>query len=223
MLPLLADITLSLYFGASQTRPSDLHVVQPARSNDATMRAVRWYGFPFRFEIYYGLRLTYTPPYHPWTRIALDYTHFKIYADGSQVTQQDGTWHGSRFTAAAPMQQRVQSFEMTHGLNMLGLSVLQQITGPAGAGMYAGGGPVIYLPHSENRVDGQAGGDGYEYGGSGFQVLAGVRGCLGTRPVFSELKYSRGTPAVTIAQGHAQTRVDAMHELAGTEFRGCRR
>lgn len=223
MLPLIADITLSFYLGASQTRPSDLRVTQPALRNDATIHNVHWYGFPFRFEVYYGLRLTYTPPQHPSTRIALDYTHFKIYADGSQVTAQDGVWHGQPFSETGPMNAHVQSFEITHGLNMLGVSVLQQVTGSGVTGLYVGGGPVIYVPHSENRVDGLAGGDGYEYGGAGFQVLAGARGCAGSHPVFGEVKYSHGDPTVTIAQGHAHTQIDAMHELLGLEFRRCPR
>jgi hypothetical protein len=77
------------------------------------------------------------------------------------------------------------------------------------------------VPHSENRVDGLAGGDGYEYGGAGFQVLAGVRGCAGRSPLFTEIKYSHGDPTVTIAQGHAQMRIDTIHELVGIEFRRC--
>ena len=92
----MADIVLSFYIGASQTRPSDLRVSQPARGNNATVHSVTWLGYPFR----------------------------------------------------------VQSIEMTHGLNMLGLDVLQQISGVAGGGEYIGGGPVVFVPHTESRVDG---------------------------------------------------------------------
>jgi hypothetical protein len=82
---------------------------------------------------------------------------------------------------------------------------------------------VIYLPHTENRVDQASGGNGYEYGGGGFQLLAGVRGCAGSVPLFAEIKYSEGAPSVTIAQGRAQTRVDAVHELAGIDLGRCER
>lgn len=221
MIPGLADILFSFYIGASQTRPSNLHVVQPSRGNDATIHDVTWHGYPFRFEIYYGLRITYSPPYHPWTRIALDYTHAKVYAESASVVPQDGIWHGSPLHDTAPMRERVQSFEITHGLNLLGINVMQQLTGPDATGLYVGGGPLLFFPHSENRVDGLPGGDGYEYGGLGFQALAGARGCIGARPLFSEVKYSHGTPSMTIAQGRARVRLDTIHELAGIDLRPC--
>jgi hypothetical protein len=219
--PLLADITLSIYFGVSHTHASDLRVTQQARGNDATLHDVAWRDYPGRAPIYYGVRLTYSPPNHPWTRIAIDYTHLKIYAQTAEVVRQEGTWHGAPFSQLAPMQQRVQSFEITHGLNLLGIALLQNVSGPSQSGAYIGGGPVIYLPHSENRVDGVAGGDGYEYGGGGFEAVAGIRGCMGAEPLFAEAKFSHGTPYVSIAQGRARTRVDAVHVVAGIDVRRC--
>jgi hypothetical protein len=226
MLPasMLAAITLSFYFGASQTQPSDLHVTQTARGNDATFHRVAWHGYAFRAPMYYGVRLTYAPANHPQTQIALDYTHFKIYADTTQSVGQSGRWHGAAFTEAAALDQHVQSFEITHGVNLLGIAVLQRVSGSSeDAGAYVGGGPVIYLPHSENRVDGLPGGDGYRFGGGGFEVLGGIRGCINAQPFYAEVKYSHGVPSVPIAQGGAQTRVDAVHEIAGIDVRRCRR
>jgi hypothetical protein len=215
---LLADVLFSFYVGASQTRPSDLHIVQTAGENDATLHGVTWHGFPFRFEIYYGIRLTFTPPQHPWTRFALDYTHYKIYEDPDTVVPQSGVWHGASFHDTAPVRARVQSFEITHGLNMLGIDVLQQVAGRAGNGFYLGGGPVIFIPHSENRVDGLPGGDGYQWGGTGFQAIAGAQTCIGKHSLYGEIKYSNGAPTVSIAQGYAQTRVDTVHELLGVNI-----
>lgn len=220
MLPLVGDVVLSFYLGASQTAPSDLRVVQQSRGNDATVHSVTWRGYPFRFEIYYGIRLTYTPPHYPFTSVALDFTHAKIYGEADNLDVQTGTWHGAEVDASEPMRDRVQSFEMTHGMNMLGLSVLQQVSGRAG-GAYVGGGPVLYVPHTESRVDGAPLTSGYEYGGIGFQTVGGVRGCIGHRPLYSEIKYSRGHPSVSIAEGHADTIVRTVHELAGIGFSRC--
>jgi hypothetical protein len=186
------------------------------------MHDVTWRGYPFRFEVYYGIRLTYTPPHYPFTSIALDFTHAKVYAEADNTIQQDGTWHAETFHDVAPMRERVQSFEMTHGMNMLGLNVLQQVSGKTGGGAYAGGGPVLYIPHTESRVDGAPLTSGYEFGGVGYQVVGGVRGCIGGRPLFGELKYSRGTPSVSIAQGNADTVARTVHELTGIGFRRCR-
>jgi hypothetical protein len=214
---LLGDVVLSFYLGASQTQPSDLHVVQPNRGNDATIHDVQWPGYPFRFEPYYGLRLSYNAPGHPQTRIVLDFTHYKIYALANQVVEQDGTWHGKPLHAAAPMRENVQSFEVTHGLNTLGLSLLQNIWGGSN-GAYIGGGPVLYVPHSENRVDGIAGGDRYGFATFGFQAHAGVRGCVSSHGLFAEAKYNSGKLVMPIAEGTAQTTVRTMHELAGFDF-----
>ena len=219
---MLADIVLSFYLGGSQTRPSDLHVVQQARGNDLTVHGMRWYGYPLRFEVYYGIRLIYTPPGHPWTRLAMDYTHYKIYAETNDSAVQDGRWHGTALSQTAPVSERVQSFEMTHGLNMLGLSVLQQLSGTVNGAIYVGGGPVIYVPHAESRVDRAPFTGPYQYGGAGFQVQLGARGCAGDRPIFAELKRDRGAPKVSISQGMAQTVVDTLHEVGGIEFRSCR-
>jgi hypothetical protein len=221
MLPLLGDIVLSFYIGASQSAPSELHIVQQRRGNDATLHSVTWRGYSFRFEVYYGVRLTYTPPHYPFTSLALDFTHAKIYAEADNRVTEDGVWHGAAFTASEPMRDRVQSFEMTHGLNMLGISVLEQVEGRAGGGAYVGGGPVFFVPHTESRVDGEPLTSGYEYGGIGFQVLGGVRGCIDNHSLFTEMKYSRGTPSVSIAQGRADTIVRTVHELAGVGFTRC--
>ena len=219
-----ADVSISFYFGASQTRPSDLHIVQSSLANDATMHQVPWPGYPFRFEPYYGLRLSYFAPGHPETRIALDFTHYKIYARTEDSVVQDGVWHGVPLQDDGPMRERVQSFELTHGLNMLGLSVLQQVSDSgSGGGVYVGGGPVLYVPHAESRVDGMAGGDRYSFGGFGFQTHVGVRGCAGAQPVFAEVKYNEGHPTVPIALGLAQTTLQTFHELVGTDFNRCQR
>jgi hypothetical protein len=219
---LVGDLVFSFYIGASQTQPSDLHVVQPARGNDATMRDVPWVGYPFRFEPYYGLRLSYNPPGHPQTRIALDFTHYKIYAPAEDGVAQDGRWHGATVHVVAPLHERVQSFEMTHGLNALGLSLLQNVSGDGANGIYVGGGPVIYVPHSESRVDGIAGGNEYAFGGVGYQFQGGVGGCVGNRRLFAEFKYNvANSVTVPIAQGTAQTSLHTAQELSGIDFGPC--
>ena len=184
---MLADVLLSFYIGASQTQPSDLRVQQPAHRNDVTVHSVTWRGYPFRFEIYYGIRLAYTPPYHPWTQLVLDYTHYKVYAETDDTV--------------------LQSIEMTHGLNMLAVNVLQRVVGGA---------------NTSADIDGAAHTSGYDFGGTGFQVIAGANGCAGSHQLFAEMKYSNGTPLVAIAQGRAQTALHTVHELAGVQFGHCR-
>jgi hypothetical protein len=110
VLPLVSDIVLSFYLG------------------------VTWGAYPFRFEVYYGIRLRYTPPHYPFTSIALHFTHAKIYAETDNTVVQDGTWHGAPLQDTDPMRERVQPFEMTHGtaalvFNMPAASVAVSIAG----------------------------------------------------------------------------------------------
>jgi hypothetical protein len=136
---------------------------------------------------------------------------------------QTGIWHGVPLGTVAAVKQRVQSFEITHGLNMLGLSLLQNLSGSAN-GVYVGGGLVIYVPHSENRVDGLAGGDVYHFVGFGFQTQAGAQGCTGNHTLFAEAKYNYGRlTGIPIAQGTASTTLDTVQELGGLDFGPCNR
>jgi hypothetical protein len=99
------------------------------------------------------------------------------------------------------------------------MSLLQSVGGGAN-GAYVGGGPVLYMPHSENRVDGIAGGDRYGFPSFGFQAQAGVQGCVSNHPVFAEAKYNSGELTMPIADGIAETTVRTTQELAGTTVAG---
>ncbi len=120
------------------------------------------------------------------------------------------------------MKERVQSFEITHGANMLGLIAAERFS-PTNGGVYAGGGPALLFPHSESRVDGKPGGNILEFGGIGFQVVGGAQQCVGVKRVRAELKYSDGEAKMTIADGFATTRLRTVHELAGFDFGHCPR
>ena len=216
----LAGVAISFYLGASQTARSDLRVVQSSRGNDATLHSAPWPGYPFRFEPYYGVRLTYTPPGHPSERVVLDYTHYKTYARTEDSVEQSGTWHGTAFQTTGPMNERVQSFEMTHGLNMIGVTYVH-VFAAGGNGVYAGVGPVMYVPHTESTVDGLRANARFDFAGLGFQTVGGVSTCVGNRQVFFELKYNSGHPQVSIADGYAQTTLHTIHELAGFTFGPC--
>lgn len=81
---------------------------------------------------------------------------------------------------------------------------------------------MIFVPHTESRIDGAPHETTYRYGGGGFQAVAGLRGCAGARSLFTEVKYGNGAPVVAIAQGRAQTGVHTVHELLGIDAQRCR-
>jgi hypothetical protein len=189
--------SVALAIGLSFTKPSDLTIHQPANGNAATFHDVRWAGQSFVSPLYYVVRIGKGD-------VQLDFTHYKIVAHTDENVPVDGTWHGEPVDETAPLDERVQHLEVSHGVNSFGLVGL--LRDPDHRGLYIGGGPVIFMPHSESTVDGQDDQWGYANGGSGFEVFSGV----GTPAPFAELKYDTGSLRVGVANGTATTTLSTL-------------
>ena len=118
---------------------------------------------------------------------------------------ESGTWQGAAVDDDVPLDSRVQHFEISHGVNSLGLVGI--LHDPAKRGLYLGGGPVIYLSHAETTVDGHPYQWGYDHTGNGFEVFAGD----GIPAPWAELKYDTGTVKVEIANGTATVPLGTLH------------
>lgn len=104
------------YIGTSFTRDSDLRITRPG--TDMTIRDVQWDAHPFnRGAPYYGLRLTRFFEQQPNWGVALDFTHYKMYAKTDRTVSVDGTWKGAAVGGSAPMERYVQHFEISHSEN----------------------------------------------------------------------------------------------------------
>ena len=184
--------SVAIAIGLSFTRPSNLTIDQPSNGNHAVFHNVRWAGQSFTSPLYYVVRIGKGG-------VQLDYTHFKIVAEADERVPVSGTWRGLPVDETAPLGERVQHFEVTHGVNSFALLALAH--DPARRGAYVGVGPVIFVPHAESIVDGRRGDWGYGYGGRGFEVLAGA----GMPAPFADVKYIAGSIRVGIADGTAKT------------------
>jgi opacity protein-like surface antigen len=222
-LPLAAETLLSGYTGTSRTRNSDLRLVQPSAGTDLTVRGVHWDADPFKPAPYYGLRLThFDGQYQNWGA-ALDYTHYKMYASTDRVIAANGTFKGSPVATAAPLNQYVQHFEISHGVNVVSLNGIYRWldTGLAAGRLqpYAGIGLAYYVPHAETTVGGVTFETGYHGSGFGYQLLAGAQYRVTERTsVFVETKFNSGTAKVDIAGGRAETPLRAFHLVGGISF-----
>jgi len=221
-LPATAESLFSLYTGTSFTRDSDLRINQ-AGGTGLTVRDVRWDADPFKAAPYYGLRYTRFFDQHPNWGIALDYTHYKMYAQTDRQVRVDGTWKGAPLNASARMDQYVQHFEISHGVNMLSLTGIyrwQNLSMLAGRLQpYVGAGLAYYRPHSENTVNNLSHGTGYDASGFGYQLLGGAQYRLGDRwGLFGEVKFNSGTAKVGIAEGSAETPLKTFHALGGLQY-----
>lgn len=215
-----AENLFSLYGGSSFTRNSALHVTQPGRATDLTLHNVEWGAAPLKAAPYYGLRLTHFYDSHPNWGVALDFTHYKMYAKTARVIPVDGLWKGAPVQTTAAMDSYVQHFEISHGVNVLSVNGIYRWLAPGLAGgrlqPYAGAGLAYYRPHSENTVDGIAHETGYAASGFGYQVLGGLHYRLTERiGAFVEAKFNSGTATVDIADGQAETSLRTFHAIVG--------
>lgn len=186
--------SIAIAIGLSFTQPSNLTIDQPASGNHAVFKNVRWAGQSLAFSPYYVVRVGKGD-------VQLDYTHFKIEAEAHERIPVSGTWHGKPVDETAPLGDRIQHFEVSHGVNSFAFVVLAH--DPTRRGVYAGVGPVFFLPHAESTVDGQDVEREYTYGGNGFEVLAGD----GIPAPFADVKYIAGSLHVGIAGGTASTAI----------------
>ncbi len=190
--------SIALAIGLSFTKPSDVTIDMPGEKNHVTLRDVHWSGQPFVSPLYYVVRLGYGDA-------AIDFTHYKILAAVHKDVHEDGTWHSEPVDDDVPLDQRVQHFEVSHGVNSLGLVAIAH--DPSKRGLYIGGGPVIYLPHAETSVDGKDAQWGYAFGGSGFEVFGGD----GIPAPWAELKNDVGHITIKIADGTASLPLNTLH------------
>jgi opacity protein-like surface antigen len=221
--PCQAESLFSLYTGSSFTRDSSLHISQRGNTRLA-LHDVNWDADPFKPAPYYGLRFTHFLEQHPAWGFAIDYTHYKMLADTNRTVQVSGAWKGTPVAGPARMDQYVQRFELSHGVNMLSLNGIyrwQDLSLLAGRLQpYVGLGLVHYRPHSENTVDNVAHETGYDASGYGYQLLGGAQYRLGSRwGLFGEVKFNSGHARVDIAGGEADTRLRTLHALGGLQYR----
>lgn len=222
--PAFAETTASFYLGASHTANSDVRISQPGSGSDATFRSVSWDSESFTNPVYYGIRVSHFFEDRPDWGIGFDYTHDKVFAKTSQVVQVDGAWNGAPVNEAAPMNQRVQSFSISHGVNILALNAYHRWTRQTSDSLlclrcqpYAGAGLTYYVLHPENTVNGQSNAEGYSGSGFGYQLLGGLHfGVTHTVGVFIETKYNSGKVEVgTAGGGRGETTLNSTQLLAG--------
>lgn len=221
--PAAAEPFLDLYTGKAFTRDADIRVRQPPLGSDFRAAGVRFRDESFRDPPYYGLRAGYFLDRLPWLGAAVEFFHFKVFADTAATRRLTGTRAGAAVDAVEPVDTVIQAFSISHGVNYLTLDVLVRapLLGdrgrlPRGRLQIYGGlgaGPVIV--HPENRIGGLKNAERYEIGGVGAQALAGVRVFLFRHVgLFAEYKFTFADLEVNAALGDARLD-ERTHHLVG--------
>lgn len=226
-----AEWVLTLYTGASHTYRSNLEVDQPSTRSDATFDDVSWAPHPFGLGApYYGLRMTYFPTPRAHVGAAIDFTHYKMYAETAEPVKAHGVLGGAPFYADAPLGTFVQSLEIAHGVNLTSLDGEYRWNPQFDRGpwqTHVGAGLLVYAPHADGTIDGVGVNESYQYGGWGGQIFGGAEYTLPRR---LEPRWARITLLVEskLDVGHLdidldpatriRTSVTTLHLIGGLSF-----
>lgn len=173
--PLGAQWTVAVYLGRSWTLPSDLEIVQPALLNDLTFHDLSFSDDSFRTPIYYGVRAGYFFQKPKFLGLEVEFVHLKVIANPEESVRMTGRWDGQPEDRIVRFGDFVESFSITHGLNLLMANAAFRygMLGNIGSrptlslvGRF-GLGPSI--PHTESRIGGILR-ERYEVTGYGLQL-----------------------------------------------------
>lgn len=226
--PAGAEPFLDLYGGRSDTRPADLRIRQPAHGRDVRVAEVPFDDESFESPVYYGVRAGVFPARAPWLGVAVEFVHFKLFADPGAVRPVSGQAAGAPLSGSAPVGSVVQAFGISHGVNYLTVDLLfrRPVLRPAGRGaagrveLHAGLGAGPVVAHPENTVFGERNDERYELAGAGVQLLAGARLRLARRAgLLVEYKFTAADLEVGVAGGEARLRERTHHLVAGAALR----
>lgn len=178
------EVALSAYGGKAWNSDADLRLKEPG-GTDLKLSGVELDAESFERPIYYGLRGTYwLPPagadeaaarLGTWG-LMLEFTHTKANADEDQVVHQQGTRNGAPVSGSFPVRDSIESYELSHGHNLLTLNALHRWLPMGRRGRlqpYVGAGAGLACPRVEALVNGVET-DGYQLAGWTVQGLAGV-------------------------------------------------
>jgi hypothetical protein len=222
---------IRLYTGIGVTQDSDLQIRQPARGTDLTIERVSWEHRSLSTEWtrdsipYMGVRAGFFFPNPPWLGLSFEALHFKILAKTQKSVRVTGTDEGTPVDVVAPMDQFVEEYRVTNGVNMF-LANLQAHKGLARsprfadgrADLYGGVGAGVTMPYTTSTIDGDRR-QQYELGRLATQVLGGVAWHVTTCWDLSlEYKLTRTTVDGEVTDGDSLSRLHTNHLAFGFAY-----
>ncbi len=153
----------------------------------------------------------------------VEYTHYKMYAETAQTVEIHGRWNGAPVAQFAPLNQRVQHLEISHGVNLISLGAEYRWNPAFQRGRWrthVGAGALFYLPHAEGKIDSIAESSNYQYAGSGGQIFAGTALRVYRHiALMMEGKFDMGSLGVNLDPGtRFSTQVRTLHIIGGVSL-----
>jgi lipid A oxidase len=178
-----AEVQLSIFTGVALTQDSDIDLHQ-AGGTDLTFHDVSFEGRDFETPPYYGFRALWFPTDASHWGFGGEFFHMKMYAETDDTVRVTGRRDGVPLNDTETIDQTIQSFSLSHGLNYaLGDVVYRWMPGRRGEDFlghltpYAGIGLGLAIPHVESEVNGSFH-EEYQVHGPGVQGLAGMNVAL---------------------------------------------
>ena len=220
-----------LYTGVGVTADSDLRIRQPGVGTDLLFEQVSWEHKSLSTQWtrdsipYVGVRGGFFFREPRWLSLSVEVLHFKIFAEEEKSVRVRGTDEGMPVDTVAPMEQFVQLYQVTNGVNMILGNVeahrrfARTVGFPDGrADLYGGLGAGVTIPFTRSVIDGQARGQ-YEWGRLATQVLGGLSWHMWPRWDLSlEYKFTTTTVDGEVAGGDSRSRLHTHHLAFGVGY-----
>src|SRR5262249_28344106 len=122
-----AETTIAFYSGKSFTADNSLTLKQPGNGTRLRFDRVAYEDQSYSSPIYYGLRVTHFFKRTPWLGASIDFFHYKAYALTDRNVHAIGTENGAPVDRQQRLDQTIQRFSISHGVNYLTLNVLGRL------------------------------------------------------------------------------------------------
>ena len=218
--PAAAEWSISAYLGGTNTQNSYLAFRNEANGDNLRFEDVEWESRDFDGPLYYGIRSGH---FFRYFGIETEFNHLKVFARTDRTYPASGEIAGTTLTGQRRMDDFVQQFGMSHGVNLLMLNAVVRVPlfreedeklGRLIVAGRVGGGRTF--PHPEARAFGQEWSE-YDVGSGVFHLAAGAEVKLaGPVFVFGEYKHTRMTQEVHVGpRAFAESPVRTHHFITG--------
>jgi len=220
-----AEFVVSAFTAKTIDEDNDVKVKQTG-GTDLTFHDAQFQGKDFESPQYYGLRAMYfLHEDKPGFGFGVEFFHDKEYMKTGGNLHVTGTRGGIPVNDNEPVNNTIQNFNNSHGMNFLLGDVFYRWVFGANHGAfvqrlrpYIGAGAGIVIPHVESEVYGVSK-QQYEFGGPGVQAVVGLDVKLTKHfSIFSEYKFTYADLDESIPNGSIQFQPMTHHFAFGVSF-----
>jgi len=221
--PTAAEWEVAGYMGGAHTESSDLLLRQPSLVTHLRFGDIGYRGGSFETPLYYGARGGYF--LRPRWAVEGEFVHLKVFAHVRQTAPITGTLRGSPLNVRQPVDTIVQSFSISHGLNLLLANVVfrqplwRSRSGARRLNLAVRLGAGTTFPHPESIIEGSADAH-YQTGSPAIQFAGGVELHLWRKLWWiGEYKFTRTRQEVDVFSGTATSLLRTHHAVTGPAIR----